>query len=247
MIKYLKQFKEEIPEWLEKYTPGDSITFDMVMSGRTGYYPGSGNDGNLVSVANKAHCVHSYLYVDYGVENEKLTKWLEENSFRGYHSLGRVTWTEQDIMPNGQFPLTTNYRTRLEPRKFIDDRIKPYCFTEIFERDYDMGDEWGANRFAITFLFADGIATYYQLYVRQYKKAPWIFLLQDHGFGGNYEKFGKGGLLDAIIKESTIRPYYVICDLHTEIWNGYEKLENTDSTFGGMHHSERRLFKREED
>jgi hypothetical protein len=56
----------------------------------------------------------------------------------------------------------------------------------------------------------------------EYKKAPWIFLLQDHGFGGNYDKFGKGGLLDAIIKRNGIRPQFVICASNTRIWDGYE-------------------------
>ena len=42
------------------------------------------------------------------------------------------------------------------------------------------------------------LATYYQLFVREYSKAPWLFCLQDHGWGGNYDRFGKDGILEAI-------------------------------------------------
>ena len=71
------------------------------MGGRVGYYPGSGFDGNLVAVANKAHCVHSFLYVDYLVKKEELENMMDKGSFRGYHSIGRIEWSELDIMPNG--------------------------------------------------------------------------------------------------------------------------------------------------
>ena len=93
-------------------------------------------------------------------------------------------------MPNGSFPITVNYTPRLSPLCFVDKTIEPYGFTEVLERNADK-DEWGAERFAITLLFADGIATYFQLFVKQFVKAPWLFLLQDHGFGCNYYRFGK--------------------------------------------------------
>lgn len=240
MHKYLNKYKEEVPDWLKHYHKGDELSFDAVMGGRVGYYPGSGFDGNLVKVANKAHCVHSFLYVDYLVKKEQLTSKLDSNSFLGYHSIGRIEWTEKDIMPNGQFPILVNYTPKRAPMN--DKTVAPYCFTEILERNPDKGSEWGAERFAVTFLFADGIATYYQLFVRQYKKAPWIFLLQDHGFGCNYDCFGKYGYLDAIISQSGIQPEFVICAANTRIWNGYRELWNVGETKGGMHNHERSLF-----
>ena len=171
------------------------------MGGRVGYYPGSGFDGNLVAVANKAHCVHSFLYVDYLVKKEELENMMDKGSFHGNHSIGRIEWSELDIMPNGSFPITVNYTPRMSPMHFVDKTIEPYCFTEVLERNADKDDEWGAERFSITFLFADGIATYFQLFVKQFVKVPWLFLLQDHGFGCNYDRFGKDDYLDAIIRE----------------------------------------------
>lgn len=243
MINYLKQHKEAIPSWLKNYEEGMNVTFDTIMDGRVGYYPGSGFDGNLVAVANKAHCVHSFLHVDYLVKKEELINMMDEDAFNGYHSIGRIEWTEQDIMPNGQYPVTINYKPRLDPMFYVDKSIEPYCFTEILERNADKDDEWGAERFAITFLLADGIATYFQLFVKQYVKAPWVFLLQNHGFGCNYDSFGKNGFLDAIIRESNIRPEFVICATNTPIWDGYRRVEDAKETRGGMHQNERALYK----
>ena len=103
------------------------------------------------------------------------------------------------------------------------------------ERDSDKDEAFGAKRFAISFLFADGIATYFQLFCMEYKKAPWIFLLQDHGFGGNYDKFGKGGLLDAIIMKNEIHPQFVICADNTRIWDGYKEITELPPINDGKH------------
>ena len=70
------------------------------------------------------------------------------------------------------------------------------------------------------------LATYYQLFVREYSKAPWLFCLQDHGWGGNYDRFGKGGILDAIIRKNNCKPTFVICGNNTHIWDGYEKVKD---------------------
>ena len=201
VAEYLSNYREEEPTWLGRHLRNEQVTFKDIMSSRVGYYPGSGFDGNLVAVANKAHCVHSFLYVDYLVKKEELENKMDKGSFHGYHSIGRIEWSELDIMPNGSFPITVNYAPRMSPMHFVDKTIEPYCFTEVLERNADKDDEWGAERFSITFLFADGIATYFQLFVKQFVKVPWLFLLQDHGFGCNYDRFGKDDYLDAIIRE----------------------------------------------
>ena len=144
-------------------------------------------DGNLVKVGNWSHSVHCFLHADYGISREELEQELgKDGCFAGYHSIGRVDWSDT-IRVGG-------------PRGLLDD-VAPYCFMEIFERNMDKDESWGAKRIAVTFLYADGIQTYKQLFVKQYKKAPWLFLLQDHGFGGNYDRFGRGGMLDRIIQK----------------------------------------------
>jgi len=224
---YLKDYREEEPEWIARYLHGEEITFKDIMSSRIGYYPGSGFDGELMKVGNKSHSVHSFIYVDYMLKRKELEDHLaEEDSILGYHPVGQIEWQESDLMPNGQYPLDINIRPLYgEPNRFVRKGETPYCFSVVMERNEDKDDTWGAKHFVVTFLFADGIATYYQLFVKEYSKTPWLFLLQDHGWGGNYDKFGARGLLDRIIQRNHCFPTFVLCASNTSIWRGYEKLE----------------------
>ena len=238
MISFLSNYREEAPAWLENYLHGEDISFKDLMSSRVAYYPGSGYDGGLMKVGNKSHSVHSFLYVDYGVRKKELEN--EISTILGYHQIGQIEWTEADLLPKGQYPVDIN-RIPRSCGPLIPDE-KPYCFSAIMERDEDR-EEIGAKHFVVTFLFADGIATYYQLFVREYSKAPWLFCLQDHGSGGNYNRFGKGGILDAIIRKNNCRPTFVICAKNTRIWDGYERVEDVLPVFGGMHRHRRDLYK----
>ena len=146
-------------------------------------------------------------------------------------------------MPSGQYPLVLNKKPgHGNPNTFVDPNEKPYCFSMIMERDEDRDNSWGAEHFVITFLFADGIATYYQLFVKEYSKAPWLFLLQDHGFGCNYDCFGAGGILDEIIQKRKCYPSFVICGHNTRIWRGYEKVVDVSPVYGGMHQNRLDLY-----
>lgn len=246
MVLYLSQYREEIPAWLQNYSNGEKITFKDIMSSRVAYYPGSGYDGTLMKVGNMSHSVHSFLYVDYMLKKSDLEAHIaQQDSIRGYHSIGKIEWQESDLVPNGQYLLDCWKHPRHgDPMSFVDKTETPYCFSLIMERDEDRDDTWGAERFVVTFLFADGIDTYYQLFVKEYSKAPWLFLLQDHGFGGNYDDFGKGGLLDLIILKNRCYPTFVICgEGGPGIWNGYELVADVSPVYGGMHHQRRDLYK----
>ena len=244
VFTYLKDYREEEPEWIARYLRGEQISFKDIMSTRVGYYPGSGFDGTLMKVGNKSHSVHSFLYVDYSLKRKELEDHIaQKDSIRGNHPVGQIEWQERDLMPHGQYPIDFEIRPRHgRPDTFVDKDESPYCFSVIMERDADKDDTWGAEHFVVTFLFADGIATYYQLFVKEYSKAPWLFLLQDHGFGGNYDSFGAGGILDQIIQQSRCYPTFVLCASNTRIWRGYEKVMGVSPVFGGMHGNRRDLF-----
>ena len=101
----------------------------------------------------------------------------------------------------------------------------------------------GCQEFCCHFPFLDGISAYFQLFVKEYAKAPWLFLLQDHGFGGNYSRFDRKGILCEIICDNSVYPKFVICADNTEIWPGYVKVNDVLPVFGGMHHNRRELYK----
>ena len=243
MVSYLSNFREETPAWIGRYLSGEHISFKDIMSSRVGYYPGSGTDGTLIMVGNQSHSVHSFLYVDYDLGRNELNEQID--NIRGYHKIGQIEWSEVDLLPNGQYPLDRDLpNPSIDPMFFVNTEEQAYCFSVFFERDNNKDDSWGAEHFVVTFLFADGIATYYQLFVKEYNKAPWLFLLQDHGLGGNYDCFGRGGLLDAIINKSELYPDLVICGANTKIWRDYLKIEMVLPVYGGMHNNRRDLYER---
>lgn len=244
---YLKMYGEEMPMWLRYYRPGNRVSFSDFMNGRVAYYPGCGLDACLVDVAASAGCVHSFLYVDYRTRRKDIESFLEGRGFRGYRSIGRVEFSESDLRPYSQYPLDFYYKPRYDnAMAFVNREETPYCFMEILERCRHCGSETSSERIAVTFLFADGIMTYYQLFVREYWKSPWLFLLIDHGFGGNYDVFGGGGLLEKIITEYCCFPEFVLCYKYNSIWPGYTTVEGLDSVRGGMHDDERILYERTE-
>ena len=255
MIDYLKQWREDMPEWLADYRTDDKVAFSDFMSGRVGFYPGAGYDGFLIETANQAHCLHSYLYVDYDCRRtrEKVEyELIKKDSIRGYHSIGRVEWSHDDLMPQGDYHLPIELSTsRLNPDTFLEKKIQPFCMMEIYERDQDRDDSWGAERLAVTYLFDDGIATYFQLFVMKYKKAPWLFLLQDNGFGGNYVRFGKGGLLHLIIRKYEMYPKFVIVDkCPNGIWDGYHQIDHVEPDvrdIDNIHQRIRTLYQKDEE
>lgn len=93
---------------------------------------------------------------------------------------------------------------------------------------------------AITTDGADGIMTYYDLFSREYGKAPWILLLQDHGFGGNWDRFGHGGAMEKIALETGTMPEILLCADNTHPWRGYRLMNReVEASTGGMYGNHR--------
>ena len=79
----------------------------------------------------------------------------------------------------------------------------------------------------------------------KYNRAPWLFLLQDHGLGGNYDKYGKGGILDGVIHRYNVLPDFVIRNVRsTQMWDGYRPIEGVKTVIRGMHRNLRALYQR---
>jgi hypothetical protein len=78
---------------------------------------------------------------------------------------------------------------------------------EVLERDRALDDSHGAHRLAILFLGVNGIAAYKALFCQENGTPPFAIVLQDHGTGGNYDRFGHGGSLERIAKTYDVIPY----------------------------------------
>ena len=242
IFEYLNLFREDVPEWIRTYNKDTKVTFADIMSGRTSYYPGFGHDGSMLEAANRSHSVHSHIHLDYW--NERDEDMRQVGRIKGYHSIGHIEWSISDILPRGFYRHNTHRKSIVANRRLFSTGRSPHYFTEILERDPDYDDSHGAERMAVTTLCADGIDFYYQLYIREYHKVAWLFLLQDHGLGGNYDRFGKGGILDGLLCANGHFPRFTICENRhgTAIWDNYRKIENLNPIIGGMHRNVRDLY-----
>lgn len=236
--EFLEKEKEEMPKWLENYEKGQKLDFDEILNHKIVFYPGSGEDGQAIKTFNNAHFAHTFLYVDYSFSKEAMLELIDKNeAFKGYKLLDFRDCEEKDLVPTGwvqhHFPKQKEEKSSGE---------KPYCILAIFEREDGFGEEHGAKRFAVLFLYADGFATFDAMFINK-QKAPDLILVQDHGWGGNYNTFGKGGLLEELALKFKILPKYIMCE-EKSAWAGYKKVEDVASEIGGMHRNIRFLFKK---
>ncbi|MBI3147470.1 MAG: hypothetical protein HYZ17_03035 [Betaproteobacteria bacterium] len=244
--EYLREKREAMPDWLAQFTNGNAFPRQAFLSSRIVYYPGSGTDGHPVKLFGSAHAAHCFVYVDYGRTQAELEKTLEhpEHGFLGYHRLARVPLRESDLVPNG-------WRSHLAPDElniasalnFASVADAPFGFLEVLERNPDLAEEHGAKRLAILFLGADGIASYDALFCQGHEqRPPFAVVLVDHGFGGNYERFGRDGLLERIAQRCGVFPEFLLVAEYTQAWTGFERVPAVERDRGGMHNERRYLF-----
>lgn len=241
---YLLQLKEPCPKWLVDFHPEDSFDRDQFFNSRIVYYPGSGNDGHAVKCFGSTHAAHCFVYVDSMTEQSRIEAELSHSSpqnshrFLGYHCLARLSLDAVDLIPNGW----KQHADTREERTFREPHITPYGFLEVLERDADRDDTHGAERLAILFLGADGIASYDALFCQKDgTPPPFAVLIQDHGFGGNYDKFGGDGLLEGIADQCKVFPKFLLVAKNSKPWVGYSQSVNVNGEAGGMHRDMRFL------
>ncbi len=238
--EYLKNDKEEMPKWLKEYNKESILNFNEILSHRIVYYPGAYTDGQPIRTFNKARYAHTFMYVDYMVEKEDTIKELSiKDAFKGYELYDIRDVDDKQLTPKGwspsiNLPLIDYGRTTF--------KAKPYCVIAIFNRKSTFGDEHGNERFALIYLAADGIATYDAIFAN-YNRAPAVILLQDHGLGGNYDRFGKGGLMEKIAIATNTFPKYIMCEIQKNTaWHSYELVKDVMCEIGGMHKNRRYLW-----
>jgi len=250
LYEYLRQEAEDIPLWLEKFRDGDGFSHRDFFNSRVVYYPGSGTDGHPVKVFGSTHSAHCFVYADYIITQDSLEKELQhpEHRFLGYHTLSRLQLRKTDIVPDGW---TTNLRPDEIPPKrndFVAPEIAaaPFGFLEVLERDATLDDRHGARRLAILFLGADGFATYDALFCQGAgHSVPFAVLLQDHGFGGNYDSFGGGALLERIALRCNVVPRRLLVAEDTRPWQDFERVQCVEGDGGGMWNIDRFLYERQ--
>lgn len=240
MIDYLKaHYAEKMPQWLKEYRKGGRFPLASFLASRIVYYPGSGIDRHPLETFGRSGSAHCFVMADYLLREEELLHSFEEYPLEGYAILDSVSLGAGQVLGAAPYrPHLTEEElcwAQTESRRF--DPIAPYARMLVFEKQ--VGAE-GPDRLAVLFLAADAIATYDALFANGNAR-PFGMLLQDHGFGCNWDRFGRGGLLDRIAGRSGVRPELLLSEEYDGVWEDYELLPGEPSV-GGMHGNYRRLF-----
>lgn len=242
--EFLGALSEPLPNWLKTYRLGNRITLDDFFDSRTVYYPGSGHDGQPVALFGSSGAAHCFVFADYGVSQAEITVDLQSrsNSFRGYKSLVRIHLSQDDLTPNGWAAHIQQHE--ITNKCFVQGFVTPFGFLEILERFKNLDDTHGPERLAVLFLGADGIATYDAIFCQGAHKPPFAVVIQEHGFGGNYDAFGRGSLLELVAMRTSSLPALQLVSQNGQCWEGYEAVPDLLPTYGGEHSVERRLCRR---
>lgn len=244
LYEYLRSLSEDAPEWLSEFHEGSTFSPKTFFASRVVFYPGSGRDGHAVKLFGSTHSAHCFLYADYGMGKADLEAELSgsDSGFRGYHSVMRRDLSEHDLLPDGWIPHARPERADGRTR---DASARPsYGLLEILERDAELDDNHGASRLAILFLGADGIASYDALFCQDHSGLPpFAVVLQDHGFGGNYDRFGRGGVLEDIAQQCRALPHWLLVASDTGPWQEFEKVPDVMADCGGQHGMGRFLYR----
>ncbi len=242
IVDILSQCKEPLPKWLDS----DSPTFDRktFFDSRTVYYPGSGCDRHPVELCAPSHAAHTFLYVDWGVKREEIIECLEDRTkgFRGYETLCRQPITEDALRP-GTWERHFKKQEVAKPVFFPkpDDSVKPFRLFVVLRRK-DGDEDLGPRRLAILFIGGDGFEYFDKLYCQEDgTPPPYLVVVEDYGWGGNYDRFDKGGLLERIARKCSVRPKYLLVGEPSTKWTGYEDTKARPER-GGYHGYKRHLF-----
>ena len=105
LVETLKQCPEPLPDWLRQ--PSLRFEREIFFGSRTVYYPGSGNDGQPVSICARAHAAHAFICVDYGVSMADIRDRVHgvgEHGFRGYEVEHEEKVEKSVLRPDGWTP-----------------------------------------------------------------------------------------------------------------------------------------------
>jgi hypothetical protein len=234
---------EAIPRWLVEWAPEAGSPLEAFFASRVVFYPGSGTDGQPVEFFGMRHLAHCFVYVDYGVSCDDFARELADDGhpYMGYRSIDRIEIRVHDLVRHRW----SRHVKHLDGPSGAWGAEAPYAFMEILERKPGFGRRHGPQRLAVLFLHADGIAAYDLLFCQRRPgvNTPYAVVLQDHGFGGNYTTFGKGGCLDELATRSTQLPEFLLVADNTVAWDGYVALQRQVARGGGMHRHTRRLWR----
>ena len=235
IVDVLAQSPEDVPAWL--LAPNPCFGRREFFNARTVYYPGSGDDGQPVKSCAKAHAAHTFIYVDYSVEQRDIARWIRdpEIGFRGYAVLDGRPVEADTWRPGGWSAHTVRSEVRRDASRFAS----PTAWLAVLDRKEGYNADHGPERLGVLFIQTDGVETFDALYCQgDGTPAPYLVVAQNHG---GIPDFGNRGLLACLATEADRRPTYLLVADNTDPWAGYLDV-GAEPEPGGARCHPRRLF-----
>lgn len=205
--------RRTVPEWLAGLKNQEVLPIRELLNNSL-YYPSCGSDGRPVQYL--AGLVHSFVYVDYGVDRASVIRSLHDahEGFYGYTMIHCRDVARQELVPNGWHPILPDNRDN-EPDRYKDSMKEPFAVWSIHERDKARGKDSGPERFSFLYICGDGAATYQALYHGNQCVSDVVAIIQPgHGFGGNWTDYTNPDLIFArsVLRNPSGLPKFLLSD-----------------------------------
>lgn len=212
--------RRPVPQWLERLNPAELSARDFPLHEalqHSLYYPAAGSDGRPVQFL--AGFIHSFIYVDYGMDERAVDAEAQASGFCGYHLAGFASLNERELAPNVWRPRIPpqfqNQMRAFKERQAHGFVRSPFATWYIFDRDEDRGEDHGPQRFSFVYLCADGVAAYQALYWQNHTAPEALAIIQPgNDCSVNYTDFKDpdGFLAWTVLRgNGSIIPEYLVC------------------------------------
>ena len=223
---------ETAPEWLGPDTRFGPDLLEHLLDARVVFYPGAGDDLHPLDIFGRTSAAHCFIHADYHSRRDN----THLPALEGY----RVVHAE-DIDFAGlasAFGMDAVHPFGKQWERFVswNDIKAGRSRWMVMQRSSGEGPEF----LCLLQAFAEAVWFYQQFWVKRGRGA-FAILLQDHGFGLNWSRFGGFGTPLYEVAQSGPLPDYLVVAANTDEWPGYTP-ERTVGPGGNASHM-RSMFK----
>jgi hypothetical protein len=205
------------------------------------YYPSSGFDGS--PIRHWPLGVNSFVYVDMATDSNDLNRETSrKKAINGYKVIAERDLKMNELVPTGfvpKAPDSINKEDYLYAVKMSGANLtNTFATWFVLERDENLDDSHGPNRFSLLYLRAEGLATYQALYIAN-NVLPKIIanIRPGEGFGGNFNNFSEEFYEMLNAHAQGLPPYYMVWHnetiplaLHEPWLKAYKPMDNQTFT-----------------
>lgn len=230
----LDQTRENYPQWLQDAEGLNEETLANFLSCKVVYYPGAGCDGRALAIFGQPHSAHCFVHIDLTKTSQEIRGQLEPNHpdhCAGYTPVFQSTVTADELIHLLRLDM-------VHPFPGQENGLQSALWT-ILARDQDRSEEHGPERLAFLHIQAEAVWACRNIWANPGQE-PFAVVLQDSGFGGNWDRFGGADAPLFRMAQETMLPEYLLVAKHTDEWPNYEAVSEWTHRVDGNNN---RLFR----